>query len=243
MPTDPACRPWSRRDSLAELDAHDDGDLDVAAPDAEVRPRRSRLPVALALAGVALVLAGGAIVLGDREPLAPVVALQVSDDVLHDVIMSRPQREAIAVVYDHDQPSAFAITLRNDGSVPITVTDIGIGVGERHLIDPYGAFVLPAGADIGDGIEGDLLGEFRLGAGEERVVVIRGVFDNCRYYNERNIDLRSEIEVEFRTFGVTNRQTLLFDRDLAVKSPMIVSCPERTINREDDRLERGISVG
>ena len=64
MPTDPACRPWSRRDSLAELDAHDDGDLDVAAPDAEVRPRRSRLPVALALAGVALVLAGGAIVLG-----------------------------------------------------------------------------------------------------------------------------------------------------------------------------------
>ncbi len=234
---------------MADLDAHDDGNLDVEAPASgesgtdvtRDRPRRSRLPLALALAGLALVLAGGALVLGDTEPLAPVVALQVSDDVLHDVIMSRPQREAIAVVYDHEQPSAFAITLRNDGPVPITVTDIGIGIGERHLIDPYGAFVLPRGADMGDGVEGELLGEFRLGAGEERVVVIRGAFGNCRYYNERNIDVRSEIDVEFRTFGITNRQTLQFDRDLAVKSPMIVSCPERTIDREDDRLERGIA--
>jgi hypothetical protein len=64
---------------------------------------------------------------------------------------------------------------------------------------------------------------------------VRGSFANCRYYNERNIDLRSQIRVDYRILGIPSSQTVEFDKDLLVKSPMIVSCPERTVNREDDR--------
>lgn len=199
------------------------------------RPRGRGLTLTIALLGVTLVLIGAALFLRGQQPLAPVASIRAGDEMLSDVIPSRTNRAGIAVVYDHEQPASFAVQLRNDGAIGVTITGLGTEVEELHLLHPYGVFVMPAGATIDDDLaSAEQMSSFALAPGESRVVVVRGSFANCRYYNERNIDLRTGIRVDYRILGVPSSQTVEFDKDLLVKSPMIVSCPERTVNREDD---------
>lgn len=203
---------------------------------ADTDTRRSRaLPLTMALFGVVLLLFGAAIVLRAQQPLAPVATIQAGAEVISDVIPSGTNRQGLAIVYDHEQPASFALELTNNGSVGITITGVGTEAGQLHLLHPYGAFVMPGGADLdSDFADAEELSSFALGPGESRVVVVRGSFANCRYYNERNIDIRTDIRFDYRILGVPSSQTVAFDKDLLVKSPMIVSCPERTVNREDD---------
>lgn len=199
------------------------------------RPRGRVLSLTVGLIGATLLLGGVAIFLRGQQPLAPVVAIRAGDEMLSDVIPSRTNRQGIAIVYDHEQPASFALTLKNDGPVGVTITGLDTEAEELHLLQPYGVFLMPAGATIDDDFAGaQQLSSFALAPGESRVVVVRGSFANCRYYNERNIDLRTQIRVDYRILGVPSSQTVEFDKDLLVKSPMIVSCPERTVNREDD---------
>ena len=55
--------------------------------------------------------------------------------------------------------------------------------------------------------------------------------DNCRYFHERAIDMFSGL-----TLGLADGGTAVvrFDRPLFVKSPMLASCPDRTLDRQDD---------
>lgn len=202
--------------------------------DAGSRPRA--LPLTVGLVGVLLLLLGAAIVLRGQKPLAPVATIAAGPEMLSDVIPTGTDRQGIAIVYDHEQPASFAMELRNDGPVGITITGLGTEADQLHLLQPYGVFVMPAGADLDvDADDAVEMQSFALAPGESRVVLVRGSFANCRYYNERNIDLRTKIRVDYRILGVPASQMVEFDKDLLVKSPMIVGCPERTVNREDDR--------
>lgn len=199
------------------------------------RTRGRGLPLTLGLAGLVLVALGAALFLRGQAPLASVVSVRVGDEVISDVIPTSTNRAGIAMVYDHEQPASYALSLRNEGSIGITVTGLGTEAEQLHLLQPYGVFVMPAGSDLDDDLtEATEAGSFSLAPGESRVVVVRGSFANCRYYNERNIDLQSRIRVDYRILGVPASQVVEFDKDLLVKSPMIISCPERTIDREDD---------
>lgn len=54
---------------------------------------------------------------------------------------------------------------------------------------------------------------------------------NCRYFHERAIDVFAGIDLTLASGRTTE---VLFDRPLLVKSPMLASCPDRTLNRQDD---------
>lgn len=65
--------------------------------------------------------------------------------------------------------------------------------------------------------------------GDELVLNVRR--HNCRYFHERAIDMFPGVDVT-RASGRTT--TLVFARPVFVKSPMLASCPDRTLDRQDD---------
>ncbi len=55
--------------------------------------------------------------------------------------------------------------------------------------------------------------------------------DNCRFFHERAIDMFAGIHLGLADGGTAQ---VRFDRPLFVKSPMLASCPDRTLDRQDD---------
>lgn len=55
--------------------------------------------------------------------------------------------------------------------------------------------------------------------------------DNCAWFHERAVDMFRGVTVVGADGGTTE---VLFDRPLFVKSPMLASCPDRTLDRQDD---------
>lgn len=60
-------------------------------------------------------------------------------------------------------------------------------------------------------------------------------FDNCESYHEREAMVVDRVEVEARVLGRTVVEEVALDRPLVVRSPMLWQCPDRTIERGDDR--------
>lgn len=91
--------------------------------------------------------------------------------------------------------------------------------------------------------EGTRVVSARLGDGDVHLATVTDVaatregvavtlhLDNCRYFHERAIDVFTGL-----TLGLANGGTaaVRFDRPLFVKSPMLASCPDRTLDRQDD---------
>ncbi|MBW3663760.1 MAG: hypothetical protein KY469_11725 [Actinobacteria bacterium] len=198
---------------------------------------RSPGPWLLTVVGTLLLLAGTVLVLRSATPLDAISPVAVANSVLQGEIPDIAGRGGIGLPYEHGGEVAYAFVVRNDGPVGITVTSVDAGVGERTLLSPYGVFVLPPGAplDGGELEHGTAFTPFALGSGEERVIVVRGTFDNCEYFHERNLEPHASIDIGYRMLGVPGNQRVEFDRDIVVKSPMIVGCPDRTLDREDDR--------
>lgn len=195
----------------------------------------TRRPVLLASVGAVLVIAGILLVLRGMTPLAATSAVTVPASVLQGEVPEIGGRAGIGVPYEHGAEAAYAFTVRNDGPIGVTITGVDAGIGELTLLSPYGVFVLPPGESLdGDLEHGAPLTGFALGPGEERIVVVRGTFDHCEYYHERNLEPRDGIDVSYRILGVPGEQRVTFDRDVIVKSPMIVDCDDRTIDRNDD---------
>ena len=57
------------------------------------------------------------------------------------------------------------------------------------------------------------------------------VIGNCRYFHERAIDIYTEVRL---TLATGDTVAVPFDKPLLVKSPMLASCPDRTLDRGDD---------
>ncbi len=89
---------------------------------------------------------------------------------------------------------------------------------------------------------GDVVGA-RLGDDEHNLLTVEGIAQdggtllvdvlvtNCRYFHERAIDIYTGITLTLDDGGT---QVVPFDRPLLVKSPMLASCPDRTLDRGDD---------
>jgi hypothetical protein len=126
------------------------------------------------------------------------------------------------VPYTGGADLAITVPVRNDGRLPLTVTSAATGAGVLPLLELRSVEGLP----------------LSLAPGEEGEVVLRAVLGNCAYYHERevqNVDslvLGADVGV-----GPLSRATTLtvpLDSPILVKSPMIVKCPERKINRQAD---------
>jgi hypothetical protein len=123
------------------------------------------------------------------------------------------------VDYRHGAPVEVVVPLRNDGPLPLRVTSVTAA----------GREVLPLlrldGADL----------PVTVPAGGTAEVVLRGVLGNCAYYHERQVQNVDGVQVEAQVLGRSTTRQVPLDRPLLVHSPMIVSCPDRTLTRNDDR--------
>jgi hypothetical protein len=125
------------------------------------------------------------------------------------------------VAYRHGAEVAVTVPLRNDGPLPVDVEAVATGAGVLPLLEVRSVEGLP----------------LRLGAGETGEVVLRAVLGNCRYYNERQLQLVTSLVVDVDSavpLASGSRTEVTLARPLLVKSPMIVGCPDRTLSREDD---------
>lgn len=136
--------------------------------------------------------------------------------------------------YDHGASVSYAIELRNDGPLPVTVEDVPLATMEadRRLIRPSRVLLAPEGTAATEAAAGARPFEpFRLERGARRTVIVEGVFDNCRYYTERAMDVIVAQPVTWSVAGWSTTTDLDLSRELAVRSPHIRHCPGRVMDR------------
>ena len=180
------------------------------------------------------VLVVAALVFAPYQPLAQTGDVQPGADMQAVTVEEFDETGVHIVKYEHGETVSYSFTVRNTGPVGITVTGVRLpDESERRLLQPVAAG-LPA--DPSAGGSGMMpLEPFALGAGEEQRIILEGRFDNCEYYTERAVEVVDAQTVEFRVAGVSRTATVPFKRDLVVRSPVIKSCPERTLDRSEHR--------
>lgn len=199
-----------------------------------VAPARRVGVVVLLIVGVVAVVAGGAVALRDASvpAVGEVGIVSETTDALAVEYVDAPSVELVD--YDHGQAVSYAIELRNDGPLPVTVEDVPVATMEadRRLIRPGRVLVAPEGTAAADAGEGARPFEpFRLERGAHRTVIVEGVFDNCRYYTERAMDVIVAQPVTWSVAGWSTTTDLSLSHRLAVRSPYLRVCPGRVMDR------------
>jgi hypothetical protein len=121
--------------------------------------------------------------------------------------------------YEHGASVRLTLPLHNSGWLPVTVTSVQLGGGPAPLLAVRGHEGLPLTLRPG-------------GSGEVTLTV---AMVNCRFYNEREMQTYSAVDVGFRTLGRSGHRVVPYDRPILVKSPMIVTCPDRKLDRSLNR--------
>lgn len=120
-----------------------------------------------------------------------------------------------AVGYQHDASTRITIPVRNDGWVPIELTSLELSDWNRPMLEIVGVEGLPV----------------RLGRGEQVELGVHARFDNCEYYTERALDLYPEARVGYRALGIDGTTEVSFRHPMAVRSPTMLRCEERVMDR------------
>lgn len=193
-------------------------------------------PIVMAAAVVLLVVAAYGVV-HRYQPLAQVGELATSSDAGAVLVEEFEGTGATIVNYEHNAYLSYAFTLRNTGPVGVTVTSVDLpDERARRMLHPVQTSVFTSAAATPDDLA-DMapLQPFALGPGEERRIVVQARFDNCEYYTERGTELTHGHDVTFRVAGVKRTAELQFNRPLIVRSPTILGCDDRTLDRSEHR--------
>jgi hypothetical protein len=154
--------------------------------------------------------------------LGGTAAVQFGGDAQVVTLAAFGDRGSHILDYSHGHVVTLSFPLTNTGRLPLTVRAVRLGDGPVSLLEPehvvVGTKSLPA----------------RLAPGESASVVVTAREDNCRYFHEREIELFRAALVDIDVFGVDLTRRVAFDHDIVVHSPMIVGCPDRTLDRSDD---------
>jgi hypothetical protein len=121
--------------------------------------------------------------------------------------------------YEHGAAVSLTLPLHNSGLLPVTVTSVALGGGPAPLLLVRGQHGLPLTLRPG-------------GSGQ---VTLRIAMVNCRYYNEREMQTYAAARIAFSSLGRSGERLVPFDRPILVKSPMIVTCPDRKLDRSLNR--------
>lgn len=158
--------------------------------------------------GVAAVVALLAALAGSLLAPGPQRVVPVFDEDVEvvDSAWGSPQRFGVA--------GSHIVPYRHDTDIELRVPWDGGAVVGAHLGDEPVHLLTVTGAVVED---------------DELVLTVHR--DNCRYFHERAIDMFTGVDVTLAGGATT---TVLFDRPLFVKSPMLASCPDRTLDRQDD---------
>lgn len=159
---------------------------------------------------------------GTMVRLAP-VSLQFGDGAPAAVVdgFGGPQGTYV-VGYEHDTYVDVDVLLHNAGP-------IGVAVEQVRLDMQHAPLLVPADSTAPGGIP----------SGGHGVAGVELRFDNCEAYHEREAMLVEAVEVEATVLGRTVVERVALDRPLMVRSPMLWQCPDRTIDRSDDRRPDG----
>lgn len=181
-------------------------------------PRGSRLPL-LALLLVVLGVLGSVVVVAPRS----VSFGSTSPRVNGAAVVTVPEygvQGATIVGYEHRTSVRIDLPVRNRGRLPVTVTSVSLGGGPAPLL---------AVRDVG-GLP------ITLWPGRSGTVTVTADLINCRYFHEREQQTYSGATFAGSVLGRDFESRVRFDRPVLVRSPMIVGCPDRKLNRQaDDR--------
>lgn len=133
---------------------------------------------------------------------------------------------AYVVGYEHDAYLDVDVAVANAGVVPIVVERVELDLQTAPLLVPAEA-VAPGPVPAGDTDTGS----------------VRLRFDNCEAYHEREAMVVDHVRVHATVMGRTVTERVALDRPLMARSPMLWQCPDRTIERYDDRRSGQVSTG
>jgi hypothetical protein len=133
------------------------------------------------------------------------------------------------VTYVDGQTFVFAVSIRNDGPVGVTVTSVGQEDPHVEALKAYDGAFRGASEELGlpthDVRELSPLRPFALAPGHERLVWIRYRFQNCRFYSFGGSSGFTSLPVTFRVLGIPRHGRVNLHTVLEVKSPK--DCPDR----------------
>lgn len=176
--------------------------------------RRSALPWLTAL----LVLAGlfGSLVLSAPR-FASFPRLQPS--VVGAPFVTVPEygvRGGDILGYEDRAVIRMSLPLHNSGRLPVTVTSLSLGGGPAPLLAVRSITGLPV----------------TLWPGRSADIAVTAELTNCKFFHEREMQTYDDLRVEGRSMGRSFVRDVGFVRPIYLKSPMIVGCPDRKLNRQ-----------
>lgn len=164
---------------------------------------------------VALLLVGAVVAISRPPALVAAAPLAILG---HDRVAELPAYGAsgtTAVGYRHGQPAVVELALGNRGAVPVTI----------HRLEPFpellGLVETVAGEDL----------PVLLGPGEVVTLTAEVRFANCEYYTERAVNRFDRARVRVERLGATRTLEVAYPREVVLRSPTILGCPERSTDR------------
>ena len=188
----------------------------------------------LALVGIALLAAGGLFAGLRYQPLQRVGTFTAGNELDMITVEGFEQAGTNVVRYTDGDYVTYAFTVRNTGPLGVTVTDVPFPPEtELRMLQPVSAGL--AGSASADAEDMRPFEPFSLDAGGEQRVIVQARLDNCEYYTERAVETLAGQALTYRVLGLTRTAEIAFDRPLLVRSPVIQRCPERTLDRSENR--------
>jgi len=185
------------------------------------------LAVVLALAGLVALAAAGVLVGNGYQPLAARGGTDASGS--GSTVLAFGDRPLRLLTYADRQDLRYAFVLRNRGRVGVTVRDLQARAsGKYQLLNLHADRLAPAGRADVDADAGRPFAPFALGAGEQRVVVLRGTFADCEHISPRAASMLDEVRVDFAVLGLHRTTTLALPERLRTQSPSDQGCPLST---------------
>jgi hypothetical protein len=131
-------------------------------------------------------------------------------------------RGAYALRYEHGDHATLTVAVTNEGMLPLRVVGARLTDEVRPLLETV---AVSAGA-------GDGGGATSVAPGETAEVAVTVRHDNCEFYTERAMSVFPGLELDVEVLGRRTTRQVRFDHDLVVRSPTMVTCPDRVRDRD-----------
>jgi hypothetical protein len=136
----------------------------------------------------------------------------------HDRVAELPAYGAAgttAVGYTDGRGATVELVVRNAGALPLTV----------HDLEPFPELLGMVETEQGDGLPLTIAG------GEVASLEAHVRFTNCEYYTERAVNRFDTVQLEVERLGARWVVEVAHPREVVLRSPTILGCPERSTDR------------